>query len=94
MEGKNQCGFKSRVSDSLKNLSFRTGAIILACCIPFYILSFVQMLFPISATAKGVLWAALFGTAKGVQYLGLFILGAEGVRRVKWYFRNNKKRGG
>ena len=58
------------------------------------VLSFVQMLFPISATAKGVLWAALFGTAKGVQYLGLFILGAEGVRRVKGYFRRNKKRGG
>ena len=38
----------------LQSLSFRTGVIVLLCCIPFYILSFAQMLLPISVTAKGV----------------------------------------
>ena len=40
----------------LQSLSFRTGVIVLLCCIPFYILSFAQMLLPISVTAKGILW--------------------------------------
>ena len=39
----------------LQSLSFRTGVIVLLCCIPFYILSFAQMLLPISAAAKGLL---------------------------------------
>ena len=34
----------------LQSLSFRTGVIVLLCCIPFYILSFAQMLLPISVT--------------------------------------------
>ena len=32
----------------LQSLSFRTGVIVLLCCIPFYILSFAQMLLPTS----------------------------------------------
>ena len=48
----------------LQSLSFRTGVIVLVCCIPFYILSFAQMLLPISTTAKGILWTVLFGLAK------------------------------
>ena len=39
----------------LQSLSFRTGVIVLLCCIPFYILSFAQMLLPISAATKGIL---------------------------------------
>ena len=39
----------------LQSLSFRTGVIVLLSCIPFYILSFAQMLLPISVAAKGVL---------------------------------------
>ena len=39
----------------LQSLSFRTGVIVLLCCIPFYILSFAQMLLPISVSAKGIL---------------------------------------
>ena len=58
-------------------------AIVLLCCIPFYILSFAQMLLPISATAKGVLWTVLFGLAKTCQYGGLTILGVEGYKRLK-----------
>ena len=67
----------------LQSLSFRTGVIVLLCCIPFYILSFAQMLLPISVTAKGVLWTILFGLAKTCQYGGLTILGVEGYKRLK-----------
>ena len=72
-----------KVKNWLQSLSFRTGVIVLLCCIPFYILSFAQMLLPISAAAKGVLWTILFGLAKTFQYGGLTILGVEGFRRLK-----------
>ena len=80
-----------RVKYYLSRLSFRTGVIILALCVPFYILSFAQMLLPISAATKGVLWFILFGLAKTTQYTGLAILGVEGWRRVKAYFTKEKK---
>ncbi|MBR3434241.1 MAG: hypothetical protein IKH05_12000 [Bacteroidaceae bacterium] len=72
----------------LQSLSFRTGVIVLLSCIPFYILSFAQVLLPISITAKGVLWAVLFGLAKTCQYEGLTILGVEGYRRLRSRFMN------
>jgi len=72
-----------KIKDWLKGLSFKTGVIVLLCCIPFYILSFAQMALPISAEVKGVLWVILFGSAKTCQYGGLTILGAEGVKRLK-----------
>jgi len=72
-----------KIKQWLQSLSFRTGVIVLMCCIPFYILSFAQMLLPISATAKGVLWAVLFGLAKTCQYGGLTILGVEGYKRLR-----------
>ena len=71
----------------LQSLSFRTGVIVLLCCIPFYILSFAQMLLPISATAKGILWTVLFGLAKTCQYGGLTILGVERYKRLKDKFK-------
>ena len=70
----------------LQSLSFRTGVIVLLCCIPFYILSFAQMLLPISAAAKGILWTVLFGMAKTCQYGGLTILGVEGYKRLIFLF--------
>ncbi len=73
----------NRLKHWLQSLSFRTGVVVLACCIPLYILSFAQMLLPISATAKGVLWTILFGLAKTCQYGGLTILGVEGYKRLK-----------
>ena len=73
----------AKVKSRLQSLSFRTGVIVLLCCIPFYILSFAQMLLPISAAAKGVLWTTLFGLAKTCQYGGLTILGVEGYNRLK-----------
>ena len=74
---------REKVKKWLQSLSFRTGVIVLLCCIPFYILSFAQMLLPISAAAKGVLWTVLFGLAKTCQYGGLTILGVDGYNRLK-----------
>ena len=76
-----------KIKQWLQSLSFRTGVIVLACCIPFSILSSAQMLLPISTTAKGVLWAVLFGMAKTCQYGGLTILGVEGYKRLRNKFR-------
>ena len=73
----------------LRRLSFRTGVIVLLCCIPCYILSFAQMALPISTTLKSVLWFILFGMAKTLQYGGLTILGVEGVKRLKQFFRKS-----
>ena len=67
----------------LAGFSFRTGLIVLGFCVIFYILSFAQMLLPISATAKGILWFWLFGLAKLTQYMGLAIIGVEGVKRLR-----------
>ena len=71
-------------------LSFRTGVVILILCLLFYLLSFAQMLLPISATAKSTLWVILFGMAKATQYLGLAIVGVEGWQRIISYFRRKK----
>lgn len=73
----------------LARLSFRTGVIVLASCVVFYLLSFAQMLLPISAAAKGVLWFVLFGMAKTTQYAGLAIVGVEGWKRLKAYFKRS-----
>lgn len=73
----------------LGRLSFRTGVIVLASCVVFYLLSFAQMLLPISAAAKGVLWFVLFGMAKSTQYAGLAIVGVEGWKRIKAYFKRS-----
>lgn len=76
----------------LQSLSFTTGVIVLLCCVPFYILSFAQMLLPISVSAKGILWTVFFGLAKVCQYGGLTILGVEGYKRLKNKFKRDKQR--
>jgi phosphoglycolate phosphatase len=81
-----------KIKTWLAGLSFRTGVIVLLSCIPFYILSFAQMALPISVEAKGILWFILFGMAKTCQYGGLTILGVEGVRRLKAYFKKDKEK--
>lgn len=79
----------SAVKRFLGRLSFRTGVIVLASCVVFYLLSFAQMLLPISAATKGVLWFVLFGMAKTTQYAGLAIVGVEGWKRLKAYFKRS-----
>ena len=74
----------------LKRLSLRTGVIVLSLCIPCYIISFAQMLLPISVGAKTALWVVFFGLAKSFQYGGLTILGVEGYRRLRAYFSRKK----
>lgn len=75
----------------LQKLSFRTGVIVLLMCIPFYILSFVQVFFPVSTAAKGILFTVFFGLAKSFQYGGIAILGKEGYKRVKGYLKRKKQ---
>ncbi len=80
-----------RIRAWLQTLSYRTGVVVLLCCIPFYILSFAQMLLPISTGAKTVLWTVLFGLAKTCQYSGLTILGVEGYKRLKSFFKRRRR---
>lgn len=78
-----------RIKEFLQRLSFRTGMIVLALSVPFYILSFAQMALPLSAYAKGVLWFVLFGLAKTFQYAGLTIVGVEGIKKLRRKFRRD-----
>ncbi|MBD5349595.1 MAG: hypothetical protein HDR89_01750 [Bacteroides sp.] len=71
-------------------LSFRTGVVVLAMCVPLYVVSFAQMALPLSASTKGVLWVVFFGLAKTAQYGGLTILGAEGIKRLKAWWQRRK----
>lgn len=75
----------------LSSLSFRTGVIVLATCIPFYIISFAQMALPISVSLKSALWVLFFGLAKTAQYGGLTILGAKGIKRLKDYWKHKNE---
>ena len=79
------------IKSYLQKLSFRTGVIVLLMCIPFYILSFVQAFFPVSTATKGILFTVFFGLAKSFQYGGIAILGKEGYKQVKGYFRRKKQ---
>ena len=80
-----------KIKQLLQGMSFKTGVIILALCIPFYIISFAQMALSISTEMKGVLWVVFFGLAKTFQYGGLTILGVDGWKRLKAYFGKKKE---
>ncbi len=69
----------------LSKLSFRTGIILIVMSVICYVISFAQILLSISITAKSVLWVVFFGLAKTFQYSGLFVLGAEGIKKVKMW---------
>lgn len=77
--------------DKLKNwlasLSFNTGLYVVGLCVACYIISFAQMLLPISVVAKGVLWTVFFGLAKTFQYTALLILGKTGLERIREYMK-------
>lgn len=83
--------FVSTIKKRLQSLSFKTGLIILALCIPFYLLSFAQMALDMSYTMKSVLWIIFFGLAKTFQYTGILILGVEGWKRVKSWFKKENR---
>ena len=75
----------------LAKLSFRTGVVVLASCLLFYLLSFAQALLPISAETKSVQFIIFFGLAKTTQYAGLAIVGVKGWQRIKSWFRRKKE---
>lgn len=83
--------FIATIKRWLSGLSFKTGIIILVVCLLLYILSFAQMLLPISNSAKVTLWVILFGLAKATQYIGLAIVGVEGWRRIKSRLKRNRE---
>ena len=83
--------FIATIKRWLSGLSFKTGIIILVVCLLLYILSFAQMLLPISNSAKLTLWVILFGLAKATQYTGLAIVGVEGWRRIKSRLKRNRE---
>ena len=76
----------------LLRLSFRTGIMLIILCIVCYIISFAQMLLPISITTKGVLWVVFFGLAKTFQYSGLVVIGVDGINRLKIWWKNKKNK--
>lgn len=80
----------NKLKQWLSRLSFRTGIILVIACVVCYIVSFAQMLLPISVTAKGILWVVFFGLAKTFQYSALLVLGAEGLKRVKVWWQKRK----
>lgn len=83
---------KEKLQAFLRRFSFRTGVIVLALCVPCYVISFAQMALPISTAAKGVLWFIFFGLAKTFQYGGLTILGVEGVKRLKDWWQSKRSK--
>ena len=83
---------KEKIQKYPSRFSFRTGMIVLILCIPCYIISLAQMALPISNAMKGVLWFIFFGMAKTFQYGGLSIIGVEGVKRIKNYWKERKNK--
>lgn len=84
----------ARLRTWLGGLSFRTGVVLIAVCIVCYIVSFAQMLLPVSVTTKGVLWFIFFGMAKTAQYAGIAVLGTAGIKRLRqWHHRRNDNKG-
>lgn len=80
--------FFNRIKEYPAKLSFRTGMIFIGAAVAFYIISFAQMFIPgLSVAWKGGLWTLFFGLAKTFQYTGIAIIGAEGVRRIKGWWK-------
>ena len=80
----------NKIRNWLASLSYRTGIIVVIACALFYIISFAQMLFPISVAAKGTLWVIFFGLAKTAQYSALLILGKAGIESLRSRLRRKK----
>ena len=82
----------ARFRQWLSRLSFRTGLIVFACGIALQLASFVPMLFDISAELKGIIWFWTFGAGKAAQYSGLTIMGVEGIKGLRNYFKKRKEK--
>lgn len=84
--------FLNRVKSYLTQFTFRQGVVVLVICVLCYIASAVQALLPFSAATKSVLFIIFFGMAKLTQYVGLAIVGVDGWRRIKLYFKRRKRK--
>lgn len=84
--------FLNRVKAYLAQFTFRQGVVVLVICVLCYIASAVQALLPFSAATKSVLFIIFFGMAKLTQYVGLAIVGVDGWRRIKLYFKLRKRK--
>lgn len=84
--------FLNRVKAYLAQFTFRQGVVVLVICVLCYIASAVQALLPFSAATKSVLFIIFFGMAKLTQYVGLAIVGVDGWRRIKEYFKRRKRK--
>lgn len=84
--------FLNRVKSYLAQFTFRQGVVVLVICVLCYIASAVQALLPFSAATKSVLFIIFFGMAKLTQYVGLAIVGVDGWRRIKVYFKRRKRK--
>lgn len=82
-----------RIKTWLASLSYHTGIAVIAVCVLFYVISFAQMLLPISVAAKGTLWVVFFGLAKTAQYSALLILGKAGIESLRKKFRKQRIEG-
>ena len=60
-------------------------------CNILYAFSFLQMLLPVSAVLKGILWVVFYGLAKACQYTSLIILGKSGFSMLRAYFARKVK---
>ncbi len=70
----------------LQSLSVKTGVVVAFVCVLCYAFSFLQMLLPVSAVLKGILWVVFYGLAKACQYASLIILGKSGFSMLRAYF--------
>lgn len=82
--------FPQKIKIWLASLSYRTGIIVLVACGVFYVISFAQMLLPVSAGVKGTLWVIFFGLAKSAQYSAILILGKAGVESLRKRFSRSR----
>lgn len=76
-------GTFDRIRKWLSSLSYRTGLVLVGACVAFYVISFAQMLLPLSVAAKGALWVLFFGLAKAAQYSAILILGKAGIDSLR-----------
>ena len=91
---------KEKINLWLSKLSFRTGVIVLVMCILFHIIAFLpiipwvkdwSLISWMNPYVKGLWWTAWIGIAHVFKYAGLAILGVEGYKRVKAFFRRKKQ---
>lgn len=64
----------------LQSLSVKTGVIVACVCVLCYAFSFLQMLLPVSAVLKGILWVVFLRTCKS---LSVYV--ADYSRKVRFF---------